>query len=252
MGDCPEIKETLVGTEYKRSDLQKLFKAYYTCKSVEDYVEYKPKKSPIDLYFGGGVSFTTMNIDGPSKYYSLSGSRMTTTNNPTGMVGVAFALPRKLSRMSIKADLSYWAFESTAYTSRYQAALDMWFDDEVYFNMAYLNANVLFEYKYQIQHFGIFANAGFSYGYALKNENKVKSFEINGSPYPPETDSNLDTDLDITKNSQQGILLGAGLTYKIVFLEYRYIYSNGMITNQGLGSEIGASNIMLGLRFKIR
>ena len=155
-----------------------------------------------------------MKLKGDSPYVQhLINTEFESSTNPTGMIGFSFGLPRKLDRMSIRLDLSYLAFENDL------------------FDMAYINGNFLFAYQYTDRDVDFTGLIGLSMGYAIKDEHQYDY---------------------MSNDTQQGLVIGFGMGYKFFFVEYRYLYSNGMITATDIISRVGSSHLNFGLRFNIR
>ncbi len=163
----------------------------------------------------------------------------------TGGLAVDLVFPRNFGKWSFNNELQWssWSMSGESFASYPEGNLSYkWVYD---LSASYLNINSMLRYNYTAGKVIIFMNAGISNGFLVAHKNHMDGEITEGSNVETITESYVE---DIRKY-EQAWLLGAGIRYGKILLEYRYERGNGISTSADIFSASRVNSIWLGYSF---
>ncbi len=224
LSDCNSITKLISTTTYATSDLERLFKSYYECKSLP--VEMKSLREKFVFEFGAilGVSVTSLEFNGiTDNYQHLIESKYPSSQNLNAGIFFNLYFPG-MKRLTLYNELLYTSYKTDYnYVEDYFSVND---NSSIYTSFAfnYLQLNTMLRYKIPFGKFSFFANAGISNGMAIKSQNKsVRQTTFYSSNTVTEGEA-----IEDLRKYEQGLLLGIGGKVSKVSLEARMAFGNGI------------------------
>lgn len=241
--DCSTNQKSLQKTKYTLNSLLSSFKAYYSCKSSVPEFEIKNEKPKSDFGIIAGVSRTNISVKNADGAI-IGKVNYSTSTDVTGGLFFDLTLPRNRSRLSINNELMYTSYESTGMWR--SGSNDMNYNTETFtIGYSYLKLNNMFRYKIYQGGLTIFANAGFSNGFAISEKNEVVVFQKSGAT---ETSTTYPAHPS-TKKHEFGLLIGAGLRKNKLSLELRGEKTNGSFVANNVKLSTRRYSALLSYRF---
>lgn len=243
--DCPKIYDKVQQITYSQKSLEKIFISYLSC--TESVVEFQKKTEKITTAFGPmvGIGLTTFNFqggDGPI-LAGISTINLSQSINPSGGLFFEIIFPRNRQKLSLVSELLYTAYQVEG-TSEQFASPTNYTTHSIDLDYSYAKLNLLFRYKYPLDAIDIFANVGFSNGYAFTNNSYQKKEIVNGGIEVIREDSPM---ANFSKY-EQGLIIGLGSRYKSFSFEARYDAGNGMSRIPTLQSRTNRLSVLVGYR----
>ena len=219
--DCPSLDKSFENLRYSASDIESLFKTYYSkCSSEKSEVAFVQETITVEAGVLAGLTSTRPHFKGSLE--GITEIKYSTSNNVTAGGFVNFVIPRTRKRLSVNNELTYNSYRSTAAGSKY------YIPQEITVNYGYVNIKNMFRYKIPVGAISLFLNIGISNGIAVKEK----------------------TDIDETRKHEQGLLGGIGVSYKKFSFEFRHEGSNGMSVYRNFQSTIKRNYFILAYRLK--
>lgn len=244
--NCPTLQSELNKTEYTQNSLFKLFEKFYKCSDEE--IKYKFATDKPKLSFGvlAGISNTNLRITSNSgeKDY-LSGYDYPTSTKISGGIFLDLGLARNQGK---------WAFNNELILSSYSTGvkLEEYINENRYstietkINISYLKLNTMIRYKYPLKKdWFVFANAGYSFGFALTEYNSISRDE---TFYTQHTITN-EILINNVEKLELGWLAGIGLKYKNYSIDTRYENIVLGLTSGTINSHPIRFSFLFGYRF---
>ncbi|MDW5289279.1 hypothetical protein [Formosa sp. PL04] len=235
--DCPTIQSEINKASYTQESLTTVFEKYYKCIGSE--ISFKKTKEKVDLEFGivAGISSTNLEFSNDKQFKYLTGEFDSSTNFTAGL-SFDIIFPQHHKKWSIHNDLLYITYNNTStYEDYTNENIYTLYETEI--GNSFIELNNLVRYSQNLGKLSIFFNAGISNGFVIKEDTYVRKESHNYS--------NVDiTETEATPNSssiETGPILGAGLTYKNMALEFRYKFSNGVF--QQFDSKVNRLYVLL-------
>lgn len=240
--DCPMIKEKTGGMNYKTSDMEKLFRDYYTCSNSSPSFEMKKEKMRFECGVIAGAGITTMQFSATQFDYLSKVDYKSSTGIAGGIFGNIF-FKRKLKRLSFCSEFFYNAYK----TSGEYKTHDFIDGDVIYytdFSFSYIKLNNLLRYTIPVNKLSFYVNAGISNGLLLTQKNHLIR-EVQ-PPFPSKHER--DAILGI-RNHEQSYMAGIGARFSRLLFEARYESGNGMSEVAGIGVTVKRLYFLAGFRF---
>ncbi len=234
--DCPNIQSRLNQTKYRKESLDKLFEYYYRTTAIPIEFQKKTEKIKAALGLLTGTAFSSIKFNDSDSHLNLVNSDFSTSTDFTAGVYCEFVFPRNQGKWTAPNELIYtsYCFDSSVdeglFTYHYRLGY------------SYIKLNNLIRYNYQVGKLLLFANAGISNGFTIKETNYSRR-ESDINVYDPEKA------IGETRKYEQGYLLGVGAKLKKVLIEYRIEKGNGMSAYSFLKSSTTRQYFILGYRF---
>jgi hypothetical protein len=244
--DCPSLQPQINAATYSQKSLEDLFKAYYKCSGSKINYQYIPEK-PV-IFFGAiaGLSITTLNLSssGNSWEYIANVDYSTSCNFSAGL-SLDLLLARNQRKWSLYNELILSSYNVSSHSENIENA-NKYFIYDTKIGYSYIKLNNMMRYTYPVnEKTFVFANAGFSNGFALAETNSLeKETKFYADPVVTEGPAMKDT-----RMWEFGILAGIGAKYQKFSLEARYEGSNGMSAYPALVSRVSRLYFLLGYRF---
>ncbi|MEM9981403.1 MAG: hypothetical protein AAF734_02830 [Bacteroidota bacterium] len=245
--DCTQLNQSLSKTEYSLKSLRKLFEAYYECKDEKILFENNIEKIPPEFGMVAGVSLTNVSFSG-------DGGAFTTVVNadyPTSlnfMGGIYFNLIRtkNAGKWSLYNELSVvsYNFEGDYTDFDFTTRDDIFTFTRTEINYTYLKLYTLLRFKYPINQFALYLNAGISNGYVIASRN----YALEDRQFMTSLVTTEGEGIEGARDYEQGLVVGLGGQFKKFTLEARYERSNGVSPSDGLNSPVDRFQFLLGYR----
>ncbi|MDH5382873.1 MAG: hypothetical protein OEW75_18605, partial [Cyclobacteriaceae bacterium] len=210
--ECENIKEELNGIEYKRNDLEKIIRSYYSC--IGEDVKFYRESEPFLIDFGVIMGFTVsqlnyQKIDNREVVKTLSDS-----NNPLIGFSIEFTLPRNLGK---------WSFYNSFYYTNYKfkSTYNYFKNDRNYYisetkmESDFIKVLNYIRYKYYRGNIDLFINAGITNGFPIST---VITTQKTGIYYSREFENLYDIHNDF-RSFENGIAIGTGINWKHIQME---------------------------------
>ena len=220
--DCKTIQSKLEDMDYNTESLEKLFQFYYNCTQSGIKFQKKTEKVSTEVGVLAGLSLTSLKISGSNEFVYLVNTHFHQSVNFSTGLFLNIILPRNHEKLSIYNELSFSAYNVTSHSSTDQDNSNITRTST--FAYSYLKVINMLRYKYPIGNLFVYANAGFSNGFAIsaKNHQIVES-----KIYDPQIDEKSKA-LNRSRNYEQGFVVGLGSNFKRYSCEFRYENGNGM------------------------
>ncbi|GLU56611.1 hypothetical protein Dfri01_60720 [Dyadobacter frigoris] len=219
--DCPSLNKSFANLRYSPSDIESLFKTYYSkCSSEESEISYVQEKIIVEA--GVLVGLTRTKPDFKGYLGGITDVDYSASNNLTAGGFLNFVIPRTRKRFSIYNELIY-----NSYTAKVHSAQN-YYPQDVILDYSYVNLKNMFRYKIPVGEFSLFFNIGISNGVAIRER----------------------TFIGDTRKYEQGLLAGIGGAYKRFSFELRHENSNGMSVYKNFQSTIKRNYLIVAYRLK--
>lgn len=230
--DCPKISEIVSNAAYTEKDLLNVFMKYNSCLGQDLIVQDEKKKTTLNWGVLAGISITSVILKG-DEYSILTEMNFPKSNNFTfgGILDVVFT--GNQGKWSLNNELMWSSYiTSASYTDiRSPDVYDIY---DVNITLGYLKLNNMMRFRYPIKKLSIFANLGISNGIAIINSSSaIKYYHFYSS-----VDSAPISALEDFRTYEFGYIMGGGLGYKSINLEFRYEIGSGFSTITSLKSKV--------------
>lgn len=247
LAGCSSINDRFLGVQYNVRDLGSLFSAYYkNCAATG--LQFKRKTERIIFQKGliAGLSTTSLNFnkaESPSLYY-LTQAHFSSSQNFAGGVFFNLVIPRNLGRWSLANELLLTSFKATGIYNE-QKSPDYYIINTTTFGYSQVRLNDMIRYKFPVNDFFMYLNAGLSNAFAI-SETNLRNKEVHkfGTTEIEEAKG-----LDDARTYEQGLIFGAGTQFKKYSIDLRYENGNGMSKISALNSQTNKFYLLLGYQF---
>ncbi|MBE9466519.1 hypothetical protein ACFP1I_23845 [Dyadobacter subterraneus] len=219
--DCPSLDKSFTNLRYSPSDIESLFKTYYSkCSLEKSEIAFVQEKIITEAGVLVGLTRTKTAFKG--NIQGLTDLDYSASNNLTVGGFLNFVIPRTRKRFSINNELTYNSYKTTAPGMKYYIPKDLVLD------YSYINLKNMFRYKIPVGTVSLFINLGVSNGMAIKSKNFIGD----------------------SRKYEQGLLAGIGGYYNKFSFELRHENSNGMSVYKYFQSTIKRNYLILAYRLK--
>lgn len=244
LNDCPTIGPKLTNVSYKQNSLMKLFNNYYDCTSSELSFRKEKDKVKADIGVLAGTSMTKIDFASAGRFYEyLTNADYSLSTNFSGGTYLELILPRNQGKWSINNEILFSEYKVKGKVEDIENANSYRITSSE-IGYSYLKMNNMLRYKYPVGKTYLFANAGISNGIVLDETNNIK---VETKFYTTE-DITEGRAIEETRQYEQGYLLGTGLKYKALALEFRFEKGYGISKYQGLESSANRYFLLLGYK----
>jgi hypothetical protein len=244
LNDCEDIFPQIQTTSYNLKDLVKLFNEYYgKMTSKASYVK-QPDKVKHEFGVEAGASLSNLHFYG---WYNeeLIYTTYPSSKDVTAALFYNLVFPRNRGKWSIHNELMYntYSFEgkSVNYVSNNQYSI---YNSSLSFS--YIKMNNLVRYNFILDKINLFLNAGISNGLVI-SENK--NWLITETKFYTTNTLEQKRALKELRTYEQGLLWGAGISFRNYSLELRLEQANGMSTYIGLHGNVDRYLVLLAYKF---
>lgn len=230
--DCPKITQIVSSIDYVEKSLLSVFKEYNSCLGQNLNVHDEKKKTTLKWCVIAGISITSVIFEG-DKHPILTEMDFSKSNNVTfgGLVDVVFR--GNQGKWSLNNELIWSSYETSASYTDIKSP-DVYDIYDINISMGYLKLNTMIRFRYPINALSIFANLGISNGIAIKNSSSA----IKNSHFYSSVDSDPIPPLADFRTYEFGYIIGGGLGYNNINLEFRYEIGSGFSTITSLKSKV--------------
>jgi hypothetical protein len=239
LNDCETIKSKLENTSYEQNSLLRLFQYYYKNSPADMSFQREMEKVHLETGVLAGVSSTSLEFPSSSIDF-LGQSGFDPSINFSYGIFIDLILPRNQGKWSINNEILISGYNVKGNYSGYDNE-NNYSEMTTEIGYSYLKINNLVRYKYPIGHLFLFLNVGFSNGFSINETNYMKLTTTEGVVEGPA--------LDVTRKYEQAYILGTGIKYNKLSLEFRYEKGNGMSAYKYLNSLATRYYFLLGYRF---
>jgi hypothetical protein len=239
LNDCETINSRLESTSYEQNSLIKLFQYYYKNSPSEISYQRDMEKVQIEMGVLAGISSTTLEFPSSDIDY-LGQAGFDPSINFSSGIFIDLILPRNQGKWSINNEILFSKYNVRGNYSGYDSE-NNYSEMTTELGYSYLKINNLVRFKYPVGHLFLFLNAGLSNGFSINETNYKKLTTTEGVVEEPA--------LYVTRKYEQAYILGTGIKYNKLSLEFRYEKGNGMSAYKYLNSLATRYYFLLGYRF---
>ena len=238
------IQTKMEKIEYSIYSLRALFLQYYKESKNELVGARKVEKIKVKVGVLAGLSFNSIKF---SSYNSpeFTNGIFSKTTSPTAGIFVEFIFPKNQRRWSIENEIVYSSFKTEGKSIADYIDEDKFNSYEIKLDYAYLKLINMLRYKIFIGKINIFANAGITTAFAIKDD---KSIQKRTKTYVFDFIKADDT-YKVNRKFEQGIIAGLGAKYKNSTFEIRNERSGGMSDLLTLATNINRYNFLVSYQF---
>ncbi|MGD1840364.1 MAG: hypothetical protein ACFB0B_05625 [Thermonemataceae bacterium] len=245
--DCPEINQPLSKTEYSLKSLRKLFETYYACKDEKILFENNIEKIPPEFGVVAGASLTNVSFSsGRGAFTTVVNADYPTSLNFMGGIYFNLIRTKNAGKWSLYNELSVvsYNFEGDYTDFDFTTRDDIFTFTRTELNYTYLKLYTLLRFRYPVNQFALYFNAGISNGYVIASRNyALEDRQLITSLITTEGEA-----IEGARDYEQGLVVGLGGQFKKFSLEVRYERSNGISPSDGLNSPVDRFQFLLGYR----
>jgi len=242
--DCPNLKKSISGLEYKFDNLQSVFELYNQCQG-EGKQDYKAKSQKIIYQFGliVGVSKASLKFEG-SNHSALTNSTFKSPINMALGITLNLVFPRSHQRWMIYNELLCKPYTAKAdYTEK--RSDENYQTSQTTFKMNYIGLGNMIRYNLTIGKIRPFINAGLANNISLNEVNKQETYS---RLYTSERRT-IGEGIDDLRKYEQALLFGAGVSNQRTSAEVRLELGNGISNFVNLSSQKKMVNFIIGYYF---
>lgn len=242
--DCDALIPNIQRTKYNLKDLASLFDHYYS--KVQQNSAYRKEPDKIKSEFGVEVGGTLSNLTFNGFYNEyLINTVYPSSKDFTLALFYNFIFPRNRGKWSIHNELMYNTYsfsgQSQYYTSDNHYSI---YHSDLSFS--YIKMNNLLRYNFILKDINIFLNAGVSNGLVVsENRNNL----ITESKFYSSSSVEVTRALQEIRTYEQGLLWGAGVSFKNYSVELRLEQANGMSVYLNLHGNVDRYLVLLAYKF---
>jgi hypothetical protein len=242
MKDWPEVIDVLRNLAYDPNKATAVLEAYYAFLQTPPFYVLKREKPEVHLSVLGGMVYSS--LDFKSVNPSLDQANFRESLLPTGGLALEATIPRSRQKWSIATELM---LAHHAYLGRYLDIENSQVYTEHFFvvKTTYLKVNAMIRYSVPVSFGKVFANAGFSNGFALKTVQMDSAYKTLYGP-PRLLTSPI---IEQPRTTEQNLFAGLGMRVGKLSLECRYERGNGFSRVFGTGADTQRLWAVLGWRF---
>jgi hypothetical protein len=239
--DCPKIMKNIKEVIYSRNNLIRLFEKYYACTGEKPLYQKELRKLSTEFGVLAGMSLTDLEFTTESEIYDgLVNADFSSSVNP--VVGVHFNVI--FSKLSLVNELMYTTYKTSGVyrddVSEYYYGI---YTNKIGYSCIKLNN--LLRIRMPIDKVSFFVDAGITNGINLSSTNN-RELEMHNYSYIY-TIKGKAIDKDLT--GEQGIIGGAGVSFKNYSLEFRYEKDRAKSPLMRLKAPIDRSMFILSYKF---
>ncbi len=259
--DCPEVKNKLIHTELRESDLIKITNQYNKCKNPENYQENRVLNNKKIIFkksvFAGGIS-NQYKITGIEHDWAFR-TQYNTPLTYTFGANFDFTFPELSYKLSIGTGISYYY---TPYTFQYDTIIStVNYHYEGDMSTQYLKIPVLIKYTFNKNKLQPYFFAGLFFNIILDSKNTLTIHKYSGFKDITEsqfifgyTDGTTGDYKSAVKSIENGYSLGAGIKFKIsdklaVYSEFNLGKGNGISSLGTFGFKSTYMHLIAGIEF---
>jgi hypothetical protein len=243
MNDCPAIQKDISSTSFDLKSFTGIVARYNSCidpTAVQTVKE--PRKLKVRFGAIAGGSYLKLDFTGDDQN-PLAGANYSGKVTWEAGLLMKMILPYLHGSWIIYNDLVFRPYSTSTTDTSYLFYIPGYKAIETTtFDMFYIRLNTMIRYQYQGWKVKPFFNIGISNSYALQNKNTlVREKHIGGG-------GNVTTEtgkaIDDPRAYEIGLPVGIGVSYKDFSLEFRYEWSNGMSSSEGLQSNVNSFSLL--------
>ena len=242
LDDCPTVNDKLKNIEYSKYDLEKLFLHYYECISSEAAFQRPSERVTYEIGLLAGVSLTSLKFRG-GRTPVITRPNYSRSTNFAGGLFLNFVIPRSRKKWIITNEIAYSSYQALGDYSR-TIDINQTQNVSVEFSYSYIKMNNMLRYRYPSEP-AVYANIGFSNGWAFQETNNVKVETINNGMLSVRERKAL----EFSRLYEYGFLGGLGVQHNKISLETRYERGSGMSLNSIIAARTNRWYLLLGYRF---
>ncbi len=231
LNSSEEEKKLIKEATYKLNSLIKIFDRYYNNNPTEPIYSKRRDKLSTNLGLFAGVSVTDLSFSSKS-FGNLTNADFSLSKNFSGGLFFDIILNKFQGKWSLSNELIYTTYNVTGEYLDYTSA-DDYSITTTELGFSYIKINNMLRFSYPVGKLSFFINGGISNGYAFDVTNcqnkEVKFYTTD------RTEEGIA--IESIRKYEQGYLLGAGIKYGKVALQFRYEYGNGMSEYISLNSK---------------
>ena len=241
LGDRPELRKAITSLEFNRRKLTSLFKQYNEVGGAKSVEINKVRKLRLESGVMAGLTSTRLKFEGNEDVTPfLIKPDYGNSVNPSFGVFCNVILPGINGRWSIKNDLQF-ANHQFKGVHREIYASSVYDSSSTYFGMTYFKlSNMLCFQVRNHKKLRPYIFAGICNSLLIKNDCKQNMDSYIVSQHYTSTSRSFIP----FRNLEQSYLLGVGLDYKNIRLEYRYLKGNGISASLAYSSRL-TTNLFL-------
>lgn len=244
--DCASIELKLKKIEYTDKSIQNLFDYYYSKTKSKVFLTRPNERIKTEFGVVAGPSLVNLKFiaSDNSSFNYLTQLKFGNSLNYSCGAFMNIVFPRNNGKWSMYNELVFCSNTSNyVFDSHY---INNYFEyRSIDIGAYYVKMNNMLRYKYPIGKMFVFGNLGISNSYAIIEINKVVGIDNYTNPTAI-VEKKL---LDDTRKYDLGSLLGVGLIYNRLSIEYRWESGSGLSPYLGLGSNTYRSALLVGYRF---
>lgn len=243
--DCPSIISKTSKTKYTKTSLEDIFIDYYSCINTKIEYIYHTPGAKSEAGFIAGMTNSTLEFTGEYYPYLTNVDLSSSLCFSAGaFYDILFPGNRK-SKWSFNNELLFTSYKIDGkYIMIDNQDKHMYINTE--FKLSYLKMNNMIRYRFPVNDWFIYVNAGITSGLLISNKNKrVIESRINSVIRVVEDHCLYDT-----KDIELGYSLGLGIKYKKFSVEARYEKGNGMSGIHNLKASTTRYHFFLGYTIK--
>ncbi|WP_171594797.1 outer membrane beta-barrel protein [Marinifilum caeruleilacunae] len=241
--DAKNISSYIQNTSYKREDLIRLFKKYYSALNKSFKAPKQREKLAFEFGVLAGVSISELRFGNPEIVPYVSNLDLDDSYNLSLGLYANIILPKGSKRWSIYNDLLFikMNYEGQYYTANSEHYY-RYYDTKLTYN--YIKLTNMLRYKIPFQKNALFVNAGISNAIAFEKTNSATSTQKQYS-----TDKVTYGDAFSDRKLEQGIAIGLGFKINKFHIECRYEKTNGMVDLIMQDSKVKRLYLLFGYQF---
>ena len=236
------LKPLIEKSSYKLNDIRKIFQKYYDIEFLHNYQfkAYPNKQAEVNFGLFTGYSSYSLDFSSERNYEYLSEMDFNDTFYYPFGITIDIVVPYFRNSVSFNNEISYLNYKKEGYYLEY-------FNDEKYneYNFSISEKQIttshLVKYRIPLGKINFFANAGFRFGFRYDLSTNLKKHSVFYS-----SESTINSNF-FEKHSKVefGTVLGAGIEWNKIGLEFRYFDGNGMSNFSTLSSNTKSNSIQL-------
>lgn len=243
LNDCARIYPEIQSLKYEMKNLEKLFETYYDCVSSELLYQKKKERTMMVFYGQVGLSINNLQCTGDG-FTSIVNSNFNRTPGFFAGGAVEFVLPRNMRKWTFYNEIGLGYYEVEGGYQDYTND-DIFTNSFTSFGALQLEVKNMIRYRHPMNNSEIFFNAGILNGFALSSTNQleqeVKFYNKHIFKVGPA--------LPNYRKHEQGFVIGAGMLFRDLSIEFRYEFGNGMSKYAGINTINHQYFVLIGYRF---
>ena len=216
-------------------------------------VQYLNEKSEKDKWAIIAIGGFSINKTAFTSASSFTNHHLVTTNplksDPSFSAGIRlnYTLPRLNKKLSVLADIYYNSYTASVTENSSFVSNDLYTKKTLTLNPSLIRSGLVARYRFLPGAFHPFIQAGFGASFTISHkESVVYDDYYNGQSHI--TSQNPYEDIAYKKTQAGFFILGAGVEYKRISIDYKYEPAHGTVNVSTIGSSVKTSTLLLGFR----